>query len=473
MKIIGREKEQEKLWKLRNSNKPEFLVVYGRRRVGKTFLIRECFNNNFSFYTTGISDKKMKDQLMSFNESLIEAGYYNKKIPEDWFDAFKRLRELIESGKIKRDSANNKIVLFIDELPWLDTPKSNFKSALDYFWNKFASSREDLLLIVCGSATSWIIKNILSSSGGFYNRVTAKINLLPFSLKECELFLHDNGLVLPKNKIIETYMIFGGIPFYLSMLEKNYSLPQNVEYLIFNENGSLHYEFDMLFKSLFKKYNIHKEIIIQMAKRKNGVLRTELSACKNIGDGEPLTTALRELEECGFIRKYNNFNNKKNNCIYQLIDSFTLFYVRFLLNKEFNSWVNYFDTPSYYSWLGNSFEIVCLNHINQIKNVLGISGIESNDYSWTNNKKDGAQIDLIIDRKDDVINICEMKFSKEEYSIDSKYERELINKLNVFKEETKTKKTLHLTFISASGLKMNEYSDIVINKIDGDKLFIF
>lgn len=471
MKILGREKEQDKLWKLRNSKKPEFLVVYGRRRVGKTFLIREYFNQKFSFYTTGISDKSMKDQLKSFNQSLIEAGYPNKKLPKDWFDAFLKLKELIESDYVKRDPVSNKIILFIDELPWFDTPKSNFKSALDYFWNKFGSARDDLLLIVCGSATSWIINNILSNTGGFYNRVTAKMSLMPFTLKECELFLIDNGFSLSRRKIIETYMIFGGIPFYLNMLEKNYSLPQNVEYLIFNENGELHNEFHMLFKSLFKHSELHREIIMQMSKTKSGITRSQFINSKRIVGGEPLTKALKELEECGFIRKYKSFTKQKSGYIYQVIDPFTLFCVRFIVNKEYNSWLKYFDTPGYYSWLGNSFEIVCLNHTNQIKQSLGISGIESFDYAWQSNKKDGAQIDLIIDRKDDIINVCEMKFTIDEFEIDEKYEKVLINKANVFKEETKTKKSINLTLISASGLKENEYSDIIINKIDGDKLF--
>lgn len=471
MKIIGRESEQNLLWKLRNSKKPEFLVVYGRIRVGKTYLIREYFNNNFSFYTTGVSDKLMVDQLRAFNDSLIDAGSNQKKLPTDWFDAFSRLRELINSGQLKRDPVSNKLIIFIDELPWLDTPKSNFKSALDYFWNKYGSAKEDLLLIVCGSKASWILSNFLSSTGGFYNRITAQIHLAPFSLKECELFLSDNGFELSKRNVIETYMVFGGIPFYLNLLERGQSLSQNIDYLIFNENGQLHNEFELLFKSLFKHADIHREIIIKLAKSKNGVLRTELAKSKKLGDGKPLTTALKELEECGFIRKYKNYTKDKSGYVYQLIDPFTLFYIRFMINKEFNSWTKYFDTPGYYSWLGNSFEIVCLNHVKEIKYVLGISGVDCSIFSWISKNKD-VQIDLIIDRKDDIINVCEMKFTKDEYVIDNKYEKELINKMRIFKEETKTKKQLNFVFISLNGLKRNEYSDIIINVINGDKLFI-
>ena len=227
----------------------------------------------------------------------------------------------------------------------------------------------------------------------------------------------------------------------------------------------------MLFKSLFKHADIHREIIIKLAKSKNGVLRTELAKSKKIGDGKPLTTALKELEECGFIRKYKNYTKDKSGYVYQLIDPFTLFYIRFMINKEFNSWTKYFDTPGYYSWLGNSFEIVCLNHVEEIKYVLGISGVDCSIFSWISKNKD-VQIDLIIDRKDDIINVCEMKFTKDEYVIDNKYEKELINKMRIFKEETKTKKQLNFVFISLNGLKRNEYSDIIINVINGDKLFI-
>lgn len=471
MKIVGRETEQNLLWKLRNSRKPEFLVVYGRRRVGKTYLIREYFNSNFSFYTTGVSDKSMSDQLRLFNESLLEVGSNQKKQPKDWFEAFLRLKDLIENGNLKRDPICNKLIIFIDELPWLDTPKSNFKSALDYFWNKYGSAKEDLLLIVCGSSTSWIISNFLSSTGGFYNRITAQIHLMPFSLKECELFMSDNGFEVSKQKVVETYMVFGGVPYYLNLLERSQSLTQNIDYLIFNENGQLHNEFDLLFKSLFKHSEIHREIIMELAKSKKGVLRTELGSVKKIGNGESLTTALKELEECGFIRKYRSFTKDKNGYIYQLIDSFTLFYIRFMINKEFNSWSKYFDTPGYYSWLDNSFEIVCFNHLDEIKYALGISGVDTSIYSWVSKNRE-VQIDLIIDRKDDIVNICEIKFTKDEYVIDHKYEKELINKMEVFKKETKTKKQLNYVLISMNGLKRNDYSDIIINTINGDKLFV-
>ena len=467
MEIIGRNKEQDILSKLSESNKPEFLVVYGRRRVGKTFLIKQYFNNKFSFYATGLLNEKTKGQLAAFNNSLVKYGLKNKKKLENWMDAFSMLTDLIESGNIIRDSKTNKIVIFIDEAPWLDTARSDFKSALDYFWNSYASSNPDILLIVCGSATSWIVNNILTDKGGFYNRVTKKMLISPFTIDECNEYYKKNNIVFSNRQVIESYMIFGGIPYYLNLLDKRLSLAQNVDELIFNENGELHFEINHLFSSLFKHSSIHSSIIDELAKRKKGISRKELVDNMKISSGSGLTTALKELEECGFIRKYNDYKFQKNNPIYQMIDPFTLFAYEFLLNGKVYSWMEYLNTPGYYSWRGYSFEILCLNHISKIKEVLGISGVISKEYSFFESYKNkGAQIDLIIDRNDDVINICEIKCSNTEYEVDKDYETDLLNKIDVFRNVTKTKKALRLTMITNEGLVHNKYSDIIMNEIN-------
>ena len=471
MNIIGRKKEQEVLEKLSNSNKPEFLVVYGRRRVGKTYLIKQYFNNKFSFYATGLLNQNMKGQLLAFNNSLINSGYGDKSAIKTWFEAFNRLINLIESENIKRDSKTNKIVIFLDETPWLDTPKSDFKSALDYFWNSYASTNPDILLIVCGSATSWIVNNILTDKGGFYNRITKKMLIMPFTLSECNQFYKENNILFSNKQVIESYMIFGGIPYYLDLLDKRISLAQNVDELLFKENGELHYEYAHLFSSLFKKSNKHLAIVNELSKRKYGMTRNELSSIDSIGGGSTLTITLSELEECGFIRKYHDYKSSKNNPLYQLIDPFVLFANEFIKNEKIDSWMEYINTPSYYSWCGYSFEIVCLNHIEKIKELLGISGVSSNNYSFRGNYNNkGAQIDLVIDRKDDVINICEMKYSNGLFEIDKDYEEALMNKINVFRNVTKTKKALRLTLVTNEGLSHNKYSDIVINEINFEEI---
>lgn len=472
MNIIGREREKDIISKCLESKRPEFLVIYGRRRVGKTYLVREFFNGRFSFYTTGIPDAKTRNQLKAFNESLNYYGDDIGTIPKDWFEAFRRLRKILESEEVHRDASSGKKVVFIDEMPWLDTARSDFKSAFDYFWNSWGSSQDDLLLIVCGSATSWIISNILSDKGGFHNRITRHIHINPFNLGECKLYFNDNGIILNRDQMIESYMIFGGIPYYLNLLDSRLSLTQNVDSLIFDEKGDLHYEYDQLFKSLFKNPNNHMKIIETIAGQKRGLQRTDLAAKSGVSDGEGLTKALRELEQCGFIRQYKNFTTSQKGSFYQVIDPFVLFCLHFRGGK-IKSWQSFIKSPDYYAWRGNAFETVCLEHIPQIKSALGISGIDSSEYSWKSKKKNGgAQIDLLIDRRDDVINLCEMKCTDKAYEITADYRDNLINKVSSFTEEVNPKKSVHVTLITSNGYKRNEYSDVVQSYVGPDSLFM-
>ena len=471
MNIIGREREKDIIAKCLESKKPEFLVVYGRRRVGKTYLIREYFNEKFSFYTTGIPNQKTRSQLKAFNESLSNYGDDTGRVPKDWFEAFRRLRKILESKEVYRDAISGKRVVFIDEVPWMDTARSDFKSAFDFFWNSWGSAQEDLLLIVCGSATSWIILNILNDKGGFHNRVTKQMRINPFNLNECKQFYIDNGINFSRDQIIESYMIFGGIPYYLNLLDSRLSLTQNVDNLIFDERGDLHYEYDHLFGSLFKRPDNHIKIIETIASQKRGLQRTDLVSQSGVPDGDGLTKAIRELEQCGFIRQYKNIANAQNGCFYQLIDPFVLFCLYFR-NGKIKSWQSFIKSPDYYAWRGNAFETVCLEHIPQIKLALGISGIESSEYSWkSKKKKGGAQIDLLIDRRDDVINLCEMKCTDKPYEVKADYRENLINKITVFTEEVNPKKSVHVTLVTSNGYKRNEYSDVIQNVVEPDDLF--
>lgn len=472
MKIIGRKKEKDSLMQCLNSKRPEFVVIYGRRRVGKTFLVREYFNNQFSFYATGLSDEKTKGQLRGFAAGLNEYGHEDKGIPGDWFEAFARLRELLEKKNTYREPINNKRVVFLDELPWMDTARSDFKSALDYFWNSWASTQDDLVLIVCGSATSWIITNLLNNKKGFHNRVTRRIHLAPFSLAECEELLEYNDIVMTRKQIIESYMYFGGIPYYLNLMDQRLSLAQNVNEMCFSEHGPLYNEYFSLFSSLFDKPEKHMAILETLAKNKNGMTRVELSGYKEIGGGSVLTKDLRELEECGFIRKFNTLTKGENECCYQIIDPFTLFSIAFLNNRRFDSWNEYINSPGYNSWRGNSFEVVCFNHINQIKAALGISGIETNEYAWRSGSSGkGAQIDLVIARKDGVINLCEIKYTNEVYALDSEEHDKIQNRLTQFQKESGSKDAIHVTLICGDDYRQNKYSGIIQNVIVGDDFF--
>ena len=472
MKIIGRNREKDVLSKCLSSKRPEFVVVYGRRRVGKTFLIKEYFNGQFSFYATGLSDEKTKGQLKAFHASLQIYGCTEKKLPDDWFEAFARLRAILETKDIYRDPVCGRRVVFLDELPWMDTARSDFKSALEFFWNSWGSSQEDLLLIVCGSATSWIIKHMLKERKGFHNRVTRRIRLLPFTLKECEDLLENNGIVMTKGQMIECYMVFGGIPYYLNLISSRLSLAQNIDELLFKPYGELRDEYDELFYSLFRKPEKHMAIIKALSDSKNGKTRQELSEVKAIGGGSVLTENLLELEQCGFIRRYTNYEKPTNGAYFQLVDPFVLFSLRFLEARKQSSWMEYIHSSSYNAWRGNAFEICCINHVSEIKKALGIAGVDTMEYAWRSEASEpGAQIDLLIDRKDDVINLCEMKYTDAAFEVDKSEYGKLMNRLGAFQKEVRPGKTIHMTLVSVNGLLDGKYASVFQNVITGEQLF--
>ncbi|MBR6029134.1 MAG: AAA family ATPase [Clostridia bacterium] len=466
--MIGREPEKSILTDCLNSKRPEFVVVCGRRRVGKTYLIKEFFQEQFAFYATGVTGINTRKQLRVFHEALLQYGSKEKALPRDWFDAFSRLKDLLSSPEVRREYQTGKKVVFLDELPWMDTARSDFKSALDYFWNSWASTQRDLLLIVCGSAASWIIGNIVMDTGGFFNRITRQIHLMPFTLYECEQLLLSNGIQFSLRQVIECYMILGGIPYYLNYLKPQYSLAQNIDMLFFQENGPLRNEYDLLFRSLFRRPAHHMAIIEALSSRKSGLTRAEMLEHTALPEGKELTRCLSELEQCGFVRKYTSYPMQKQHHIYQLTDSLTLFHLTWIQKGSVGSWMETIGTPAYYAWCGLAFERICMLHVRQIKNRLGILGVSSHEYAWRSRKSTpGAQIDLLIDRKDDVINLCEIKFASEEFEIDASCEKELIHKAEAFREETGTRKAVQLTMITLHGVKNNAHKSPILHEITG------
>lgn len=469
--IIGRKEEQQILHSAVQSENSEFVAVYGRRRVGKTYLIRETFGYKFTFQHTGLAKGNTKEQLFSFAISLRDAGYDDCPIPKSWLEAFSLLSAYL------KNSADEKKIVFLDELPWMDTPRSNFISAFEHFWNGWASARKDIVLIICGSATSWIINKVINDHGGLHNRVTKQIALQPFTLKECEMFAQSKGLEMSRYQLAECYMVFGGIPYYWSLLEKGLSLAQNIDKIIFAKNGKLSNEFNQLYASLFKSPEQYIDIVTALGKKKVGMTREEIIAATDKYSNGALSKVLDELEYCGFIRKYNGFDKKSKQAIYQLIDNYTLFYFKFIQQNENNDehfWSASIDSAMHRAWSGLAFERLCMAHTQQIKAALGIAGVLSNVYSWrkeADETSDGAQIDLLIDRKDQVINLCEMKYSLSEYIIDAEYEQKLRNKKSVFIDTTNTRKAVHLTMVTTFGIKANAHSGIVQNEITLEDLF--
>jgi AAA+ ATPase superfamily predicted ATPase len=469
MNIIGRIEEQEALKEYVKSKKAEFVVIYGRRRVGKTFLIKEFFKNNFTFYVTGMANTGLQTQLRNFNASLQQYGNQPYLVSDKWFDAFEQLIHLL-----KYSSNKGKKVIFFDEMPWMDTPRSGFIPALERFWNAWASSRPDILLIVCGSATSWMINKLIKNHGGLHNRVTRQVLLEPFTLNECATFYSDNKIVMNQHQMVESYMILGGIPYYLSLMKKKFSMAQNIDMMCFAKNGMLRDEFSSLYASLFKHSENHIKVVEILSKKAKGMTREDISGFGKLQGGN-LTKTLEELEQCGFIRSYSAFGKTSKQKLYQLVDFFTLFYLNFIRGNKNNDehfWTNFGDNAQHRAWSGYAFEQVCLAHIRQIKHKLGISGVLTNVASWrTQNSQQGAQIDLLIDRKDEVVNICEMKYANTKFVIDKKYEQNLRNKREAFLQETKTRKTLHLTMVTTYGVKQNEYSGIIQSEIKMNDLF--
>jgi len=467
--VIGRKQQQEELSSLYQSKQSEFLVVYGRRRVGKTFLIREYFQHSFEFYVTGLANASTEDQLINFHAALRK--YSNKSLPfaKTWFEAFQQLMELLEKSKSKKK------IVFFDELPWMDTAKSKFMSAFEHFWNSWASAQKDVKLIVCGSSTSWLMDKIINNKGGLYNRTTRQMYLKPFSLAETELYLKSKNFAWKRQQIAECYMTFGGIPYYLSLLEKKNSLPQNVDRLLFAEDGRLKQEFSNLYASLFRFSEKYIKVVEALSKKLKGLTREEILKATKHPDGGSFSKILNDLELCGFIRKYNGFGKLKREALFQLVDFYTLFYFRFVgKNRYFEEqfWANSIDSSAARAWKGYAFELLCLCHISEIKRALGIQGVLSKVAAWKSEQSnDGAQIDLLIERNDHVVNLCEMKFSNSEFTIDKAYFKNLQNKIETFKAETNPQQAVQLTFISTHGLKANVYSQQIQNEVILNDLF--
>lgn len=474
--IIGRKKEKDELLQLYSSDKPVFAVVYGRRRVGKTFLIRELLGNKFSFYHTALSPYELKDselkqqQLLSFYSSLRDYGSDIKNVPENWIEAFDALKDLL-----KKEDKGQRLVVFIDELPWLDTPRSGFITALEHFWNGWGAGKQNLMLIVCGSATSWISDKLLNNRGGLFDRTTDEIKLYPFTLGECEEYFKAQNVVMSRYDQLQCYMAIGGIPYYLSLIKKGYSLAQNIDSMFFARDAKLKYEFDRLYSSSFVNYEDCIKIVRLLSQKRQGYTRKEIVSLTKLPDGGGLSNSLKALEVSDFIMPYRKYAYPKREVYYRLIDNFSKFWLTFRdgSNTTNNSfWQDNQSLPQVRSWCGFSFEAVCFYHIAQIKQALGISGVQTETYPWKSRiEKDGAQIDMIIDRADNVMNVCEMKYSDDDYAITASYDKELRHKLTVLRDETKCRKALHLTLVTTYGLRFNEYSGRVQKVITMDDLF--
>lgn len=465
--MIGREKERQELENLYKSSKAEFVALYGRRRVGKTFLISQTFAGRITFEHTGLYAPAdgTRDQLKQFYFSLLRQGMERSHIPHDWLEAFFMLEMLLEA-----EGNEEKIIVFLDELPWLDTPRSGFLTALEGFWNNWGCKKSNLLLIVSGSATSWILNSLINNHGGLYNRVTHEIKLEPFTLRECKEFLEYKNVKLSDYDIVQAYMILGGIPYYLEYFSKEMSLAQNIDNLFFNKTAILKFEFERLFASTFRNPSPLMAIVRMLKKRSMGYTRNEIAEeLKRTNNGQ-FSKDLMTLEESSFILKYVPFG-KKNEKYYKLIDPFCLFYLNFVENKEnLNEefWKENVDSHSIITWRGLAFENVCFNHIDEIKRALGISGVRTSCSAWADSD---TQIDLLIMRNDNIVNMCELKFYNTEFTISKTYYEILKEREVILSEHIPRRMAIHNTLITTFGLKYNNYSTVFNNIITLNDLF--
>lgn len=476
-KIVGRTRERRLMESLVDSQKPELVAIYGRRRVGKTYLVRQHFADRMTFSFSGTYQASRSVQLALFTKELNTQFNLDKSVPKDWFSAFDMLREALAESK------NEKKIVFIDELPWLDTPKSNFIQAFSYFWNTWGSTCSELKLFVCGSATTWMIEKLIGDKGGLYGRVTRQIYLSPFNLYETEQFLSEiKQITWNRMQILNVYMVLGGIPYYLNMIDRQLSIDANIDLLFFANGAPLRSEFDFLYRSLFGEKSMAKQVVIALSDKLKGLTREELCEKLKMRQNGNLTECLDNLVRCDFLRVYNSFGKGVKGQMFQLSDMFSLFYLRFVdesNGQDEHYWSNIAKTGKNTSWSGYAFEQVALNHLSMVKKKLGISGVMTNTCSWAvkpfvdkdGGSWNGAQIDMVIDRNDSFINLCEMKYSNDEYVITNEYETTLRERMGCFRQVTKTKKSLLNTFITTYGVKKNKYSGIVDSEIILDDLF--
>ena len=463
--IIGRKHQIQELEAALASNKPEMVALVGRRRVGKTFLVRQVYDGKIDFELTGVQHAKKKEQLQNFNLRMKRyfPSYDKKEQPTSWLEVFDALSLALESLQKKE-----KMVVFLDELPWLGTKRSGFIAGLGYFWNSWAS-QNNVVVVLCGSAASWMIKKIINDRGGLHNRVTRLLYLYPFTLAETEAYCKDRSIHLDRYHILQIYMTMGGIPMYLDQLRPGLSAIQNIQASFFSLTGYLRNEFERLFASLFKSHEKHIAIIRALASKRSGLTRQEIVQKTNFSNGGKLTERLDELEKSGFLTIYGGYGKKIKESLYRLTDQYSLFYLTFIepLGKSSQTdFTQLSDLPKWKIWSGYAFENVCLTHIQPIRKALGISGMATSIASFIARPKDGlpgTQIDLLIDRNDRSINICEMKFSTSAYKVTKKDVENIQNKKTVFRYHTNTNKQLFVTLVSAMGVVENSHR---INNID-------
>jgi len=456
MQLIGRRSERLSLLEALQSSEAELVAVYGRRRVGKTFLIREVYGDAICFELVGMHGVGATRQLRAFADVLGLGAS-----PADWQRAFEQLRAFVT---VRLERRRAKQVVFFDEVPWLASRRSGFLSAFEHFWNGWAVKQPKLVVVICGSAASWMLQKIVRQRGGLHNRVTRRIRLEPFSLVEIEELLRSRHVAIGRYQMIELYMALGGIPHYLVQVRPGESAAEAIDRLCFARDGFLRTEFADLYAGLFEKAERHEAVVRALASRRRGMTRTQLLAVTGLGSGGAITKVLDELEQCGFVMQMPRLGHTKREALYWLSDHYSLFFLKWIEHHRSGAsgaWLRKRASPAWRAWSGLAFEAVCLRHVESIKRALGIAGVETIEATWEQRSagdRDGVQVDLVIDRADRSANLCEMKFSESEFVIDKAYARELERKRDAYREAFGDRKATFLTLISTYGIRVNDHA---------------
>lgn len=472
MRIVDRREESHELARVERSHKSELVCLYGRRRVGKTFLVEQTFRNYFAFRATGVEGGNTRQQLRSFGQRLREQGDATRAAPRDWFEAFSRLSSVLAKEDVRR-SPHGKRIVFLDEFPWFATPRSDFLMAFGEFWNRCGTVDGDLVVIICGSATSWIIGNIIENTGSLYDRVTSQIHLDPFPLRMCEEFFRNREFGWSRQQMALCYMVFGGLPYFLELLDGDESLRQNIDHLCLAPHALLGSESKKLLEATLKKSPVYEQILSSLATRRYGVPKQTCFEELNIPRAS-FDRAVKDLVRCAYVRQFKDTTKPRNPLCLQLVDPFLLFHYRFLSNtRDISSWEDFQrDGGRFANWRGAAFEVLCVHHVEQIRQALGIAGVRTREYPWVSAKQTGgAQVDLVIERADGITNLCEMKFTDTPFVITADYEAKLLHKASVFREETGTKQAIKSVMVCASGLASTAHTEHIARVLTLDDLF--
>lgn len=474
MDLVGRRSERKTLEYCESTNKSELVCVYGRRRVGKTYLVEQTLSPYFAFHVVGSKNAKTSEQLREFGLELIDRGDQNPNPPVSWREAFNRLYKVVTSADAPK-SPHGKAVVFIDEFPWFCRQRSDFLSAFSTFWNRRSSAGQKLLVIICGSATSWVIDHLLESADDLAARVTESIFLEPFTLGESERYFNDRGFGWDRETIIETHMVFGGLPFFFSLMHPHLSLWENIDRLCLAPRAQLKNETMMLLESTMRRSRVYVDLFALLARHKYGVRKQAAFEALGYSSGQ-FAAATQEAIKCGYIREYRNLGKPQRPKYLQLVDPFILFHYHLIDPPKAEApkcWSDFVaDQGRYSNWRGNAFEIVCLYHVRQLKAALGIGGISTKEYPWMSGSgAGGAQIDLVIERADRVIDLCEMKFTSGPFELTREAERELVRKREVYRRETDTRYACKIVLVSVSGTTGTCDGEIA-QQLDVNDLFV-